>query len=92
MRNDVISYLDDHAEEALRLLMELAQIPAPSNQEERRAEFCLDWLRGKGAENAYIDEALNVIYPVGDTGENDLMMSMSSCGAWKITPNASVNR
>ena len=38
MRNDVISYLDDHAEEALRLLMELAQIPAPSHQEERRAE------------------------------------------------------
>ena len=77
MRNDVISYLDDHAEEALRLLMELAQIPAPSNQEERRAEFCLDWLRGKGAENAYIDEALNVIYPVGDTGENDLMVFMA---------------
>ena len=41
MRNDVISYLDDHAEEALRLLIELAQIPAPSKQEERRAEFCL---------------------------------------------------
>ena len=77
MRNDVISYLDDHAEDALRLLIELAQIPAHSNQEERRAEFCLDWLRGKGAENAYIDEALNVIYPVGDTGENDLMVFMA---------------
>ena len=77
MWNDVISYLDDHAEEALRLLMELAQIPAPSNQEERRAKFCLDWLRGKGAENAYIDDALNVIYPVGDTGENDLMVFMA---------------
>ena len=77
MRNDVISYLDDHAEEALRLLMELAQIPAPSNQEERRAQFCLDWLRGKGAENAYIDESLNVIYPVGDDGENDLMVFMA---------------
>ena len=77
MHNDVISYLEDHAEEALRLLMELAQIPAPSNQEERRAEFCLHWLWGKGAENAYIDEALNVIYPVGDTGENDLMVFMA---------------
>lgn len=77
MRNDVFSYLEDHAEEALRLLMELAQIPAPSNQEELRAEFCLNWLRGKGAENAYIDEALNVIYPIGDTGENDLMVFMA---------------
>ena len=77
MRNDVISYLDDHAEEALRLLMELAQIPAPSNQEERRAEFCLNWLRSVGAEGAYVDEALNVIYPVGDTGENDLVVFMA---------------
>ena len=77
MRNDVISYLDDHAEEALRLLMELAQIPAPSNQEERRAEFCLNWLRSEGAGGAYIDEALNVIYPVGDDGENDLMVFMA---------------
>ena len=77
MRNDVISYLDDHAEEALRLLMELAQIPAPSNQEERRAEFCLNWLRSVGAEGAYVDDALNVIYPVGDTGENDLVVFMA---------------
>ena len=67
MRNDVTSYLDDHAEEALRLLIELARIPAPSHQEERRAEFCLNWLRSVGADGAYIDEALNVIYPVGDT-------------------------
>lgn len=77
MRNDVISYLDDHAEEALHLLMELAQIPAPSHQEERRAEFCLNWLHTMGAEGAYVDEALNVIYPVGDTGENDLMVFMA---------------
>ena len=77
MRNDVISYLDDHAEEALRLLIELAQIPALSHQEERRAEFCLNWLRSMGAEGAYVDEALNVIYPVGDTGENDLMVFMA---------------
>ena len=77
MRNDVTSYLDDHAEEALRLLIELARIPAPSHQEERRAEFCLNWLRSVGADGAYIDEALNVIYPVGDTGENDLMVFMA---------------
>ena len=77
MHNDVMSYFEDHAEEALRLLMELAQIPAPSNQEERRAQFCLDWLWSVGAEGAYIDEALNVIYPVGDDGENDLMVFMA---------------
>ena len=74
---DVWNYLDAHADEALRLLIELAQIPAPSNQEELRAEFCLRWLRSKGAEGAYIDEALNVIYPVGDNGTNDLMVFMA---------------
>lgn len=74
---DVMKYMDDHAAEAQQLLMDLAQIPAPSNHEERRAEFCLNWLRSRGAEGAYIDEALNVIYPIGDTGENDLMVFMA---------------
>ena len=77
MRNDVISYLERYADEARELLCELARIPGPSHQEERRAEFCLNWLRSMGAEGAYIDEALNVIYPVGDDGENDLMVFMA---------------
>ena len=77
MTNEVISYIESHADEALRLLIDLAQIPAPSNQEERRAEFCLDWLRGKGAENAYIDKALNVIYPIDDDGQKELMVFMA---------------
>ena len=71
---NVMEYIEHHADEAQQLLIDLAQIPAPSNQEERRAAFCLDWLRSKGAECAYIDEALNVIYPIGDTGENDLVV------------------
>ena len=74
---DVMKYMDSHSDEALQLLIELAQIPAPSNHEEKRAEFCLNWLHSKGADTAYIDEALNVIYPVGDTEENDLMVFMA---------------
>lgn len=77
LTNEILSYIESHADEALGLLTELAQIPAPSNHEERRAEFCLNWLRSQGAEDAYIDEALNVIYPVGDTGENNLMVFMA---------------
>ena len=77
MRSDVISYLEDHARESRELLCDLARIPAPSHQEARRAEFCLNWLRSVGAEGAYIDEALNVIYPVGDTRENDLVVFMA---------------
>ena len=77
LTTETLSCIENHADEALALLMELAQIPAPSNHEERRAEFCLNWLRSQGAQSAYIDEALNVIYPVGDTGENDLMVFMA---------------
>lgn len=77
LSKDTLQYIDTHAEEAFRLLCELAQIPAPSSHEERRAQFCLDWLRSKGAEGAYIDEALNVIYPIADTGENELMVFMA---------------
>ena len=77
MNNEILNYIDSHADEAEQLLIELAQIPAPSNHEEQRAQFCLQWLRSKGAEGAYVDEALNVICPIGDTGENDLMVFMA---------------
>ena len=77
MTPHLLQYIDTHAAEAQQLLIDLAQIPAPSNHEEQRAQFCLDWLHSKGADSAYIDEALNVIYPVGDTGENDLMVFMA---------------
>lgn len=74
---EILQAIDALAPDALGLLLELAQIPAPSNHEERRAEFCLRWLHGHGAENAYMDDALNVICPIGDTGENDLMVFMA---------------
>ncbi len=73
----IVQYIHTHADEARALLLELAQIPAPSNHEEQRAEFCKAWLERKGAGGVYIDEALNVIYPVNDTGTNDLMVFMA---------------
>lgn len=65
-------YMDQHSEEAYNLLLELAQIPAPSNKEELRAEFCKKWLEAQGAKGVYIDSALNVIYPIGCEGNNPL--------------------
>ena len=77
-RNDAIwKEIDELGPESYELLLTLAQIPAPSHHEEKRAEFCLNWLREKGAEEAYIDSAKNVIYPIGDNGENDLMVFMA---------------
>ncbi len=52
--------------EAFELLCTLAKIPAPSNDEGLRAEFVCNWLKEQGADNAYIDDALNVILPIGD--------------------------
>ena len=40
----IIRYIEEHREETLNLLMELAQIPAPSHHEEKRVAFCMDWL------------------------------------------------
>ena len=67
------SYIEAHQQEAYDLLLELAQIPAPSNQEEQRAAFCKAWLEDQGAEGVYVDEALNVIYPIGVNPENPLV-------------------
>lgn len=70
-------FIQNHEEEALKLLKELAQIPAPSNQEERRAKFCRDWLERQGAQGVYVDEALNVIYPVNIRGAEEIDVYMA---------------
>ena len=77
LTNEILSYIDVHAQEAFGLLVELAQIPAPSNNEEKRAHFCKDWLEKQGASGVYLDDALNVIYPVGCTEFNDLVAFMA---------------
>lgn len=58
------AYADECHEEELELLRTLAQIPAPSGHEERRAEFIRDWLLAQGAPvgSVRIDDAKNVIF------------------------------
>lgn len=65
INQSVLDYIEIHRQEAYDLLIELAQIPAPSNQEEKRAQFCKNWLEQQGAKGVYIDDALNVVYPIG---------------------------
>ena len=77
LTSDILQYVDNHAQEALDLLMELGKIPAPSNHEEKRAEFCKQWLEKQGAQGVYIDDALNVVYPVGCTEDNPLVVFMA---------------
>lgn len=70
----VLDYIDAHQQESLELLMELAQIPAPSHHEHLRAQFCKEWLQKQGAEGVYIDEALNVVYPIGIGADKPLLV------------------
>ncbi|MCD8221189.1 MAG: M20/M25/M40 family metallo-hydrolase [Clostridiales bacterium] len=65
LENKILDYIENHAQETLDLLYTIAQIPAPSNHEEKRMEFCRKWLTDMGAKGVYTDEALNVVYPYG---------------------------
>lgn len=79
IRTIATAYADECYEEELELLRTLAQIPAPSGHEDRRAEFIRDWLLAQGAPvgAVRIDEAKNVILslpagPGSDGGDDGL--------------------
>jgi len=65
---EIIRYIEDHSDETLELLQELARIPAPSGHEEKRVAFCEAWLKRSGVCGVYTDDAMNVIIPFGDCG------------------------
>ena len=71
---DILKYLKDSEGETIQLIETLCGIPAPSHHEEKRAEFVKNWLTENGAEGVYIDEALNVIYPVNCEGRDDIVV------------------
>ena len=66
---DLKVYVNAHMEELCALLRELCLIPAPSNHEQLRADFCKRWFDENCGAGAYIDEALNVIFPYDVTDE-----------------------
>ena len=74
---EIFAWCDDHFDEQLQLLKTLAAIPAPSHQEQRRAEFIRDWLIAQGATQVQIDPALNVVLPLGCQGRDDLRVYMA---------------
>lgn len=77
LTKEILAHIEANSQEALDLLMELGKIPAPSNHEEKRAAFCKDWLSKQGAKGVYIDEALNVVYPVGNVDDGPLVVFMA---------------
>ena len=56
LSQDILRYIDEHQQEALALLIDLAQIPAPSGQEHLRAEFCLKCFNAMNGTNYKANE------------------------------------
>lgn len=56
----------------LDTLRELCAIPAPSHFEQARAEYCRAWLESAGAQGVYIDDALNVVFPINCEVSNEI--------------------
>lgn len=67
MAHSLYSKAEQHIDGNYRRMLDdlkvLASIPAPSNDEIRRAEWIKAYLEKLGAKGVYIDQALNVIYP-----------------------------
>lgn len=72
MESLIRQYVEANRGELFPLLHDLCVIPAPSHQEEKRAEFCKNWLESVGAEGVYIDEAKNVVFPLGCEGSRQI--------------------
>lgn len=69
----VKKYLTDNRPRMIDEIVTLGKIPAPSNHEEKRAQWCKEYLESFGAEGVYIDSALNVVYPYHAEGCDELV-------------------
>lgn len=74
LSQDALDYIISTKDELMDLERTLAQIPAPSHQEHRRAAFCKKWLEDAGAKGVYIDEKQNVIFPINAEGSDKLTL------------------
>lgn len=74
-RAEIEKFVEENKQETIELLKKLAQIPAPTFQEEKKAEFVLEWLKEAGASEAYIDEVGNVVYEYGNAKETIVFMA-----------------
>ncbi len=69
---DIKEYVRENLDGMVQLHKELCLIPAPSLNEGKRAEFCLNWYMKNGIGGAYIDDALNVVLPICADGSDQL--------------------
>lgn len=72
MNDKFIKYIEKNKNLMYETLRELCLIPAPSHHEEKRAAYCKKWLEEQGALDVYIDDALNVIFPINCSESNEI--------------------
>ena len=72
MEHKIQKYIKDNEVQMYQTLKELCGIPAPSHFEQDRAAYCKEWLQKAGAEGVYIDEALNVVFPLNCQDSKDI--------------------
>ena len=77
LTKDVFDYLKNSEQETLDLIETLSKIPAPSGKETERANFVKDLLLSYGAKKVIIDDALNVLCPIGCENKNDIIVFMA---------------
>ena len=70
-------YLAESHEDAKNIVRELCKIPAPSHQEEKRAQWCKNWFIEAGGKIVFIDDALNAICEHNVTDDNDVVIFMA---------------
>jgi len=73
MKEHLARYKQHHFD----ITCELSEVPGFSNQEEQRADWVKKYMEGFGAEGVYIDEALNVVWPIGVTKDNPVIVMMA---------------
>lgn len=66
---EMLPDISAYQSELIQLISDLCRIPAPSHKEQRRAAFCKDWLERAGFSDVLIDEACNVLAPLGDLSQ-----------------------
>ena len=77
LSKEVLDFIAAHKQHHFDITCELAQIPAFSNHEELRADWVKKHMESFGAKDVYIDEALNVVWPIGVTADNPVIIMMA---------------
>lgn len=72
MSEDIKIFAEKNKDGIFKRIKELCLIPAPSHHEQKRAQYCKEALESFGAKGVYIDEALNVVFPLNCEGSNEI--------------------